>query len=46
MNIVITWIKGHDGNPDNDKVDELARMGTDSEEKQIDEVYEQQKTFN
>lgn len=40
LNPEFIWVKGHDGNPDNEMCDKLAKAAAESDNLQIDSVYE------
>ena len=41
--VKFVWVKGHDGNPGNERADELSKQAADRENLVIDTVYEQEK---
>lgn len=41
--VKFVWVKGHDGNPGNERADELSRQAANQESLAIDTIYEQEK---
>jgi ribonuclease HI len=40
MDVEFIWVKAHDGNPDNERCDELAKLAAETDNLQIDREYE------